>query len=697
MYNKTELANLSDRLTDLVNHDVNDLSYLNKDILKNSNFTDAEMIDLKSAFSKLLSDESLTDTKKANIISNSWKVNFTEKPPSMSEFLTQKYIGVTADGIFDYVKSDLNNFFDINNDYSGAVLYPHIRYGKTLILIISLLYISTHYYYMRDPHKFLGVTKASYNVIALIAFNLAKCHELMIAPALNILATSEKFHRCRDEEKLLKSMQEPNTGKIFYSTAVTGSAFRVGNLPFKQISDTNNLIGLALLGAGISELAFFQKKGWSQESILDLFNTVVGRIELSFPNNYYARWVLDSSPYDSTNLIEKYINEDAPKDPKVMIRRGSVWTFQKWKSPIYEKDPTQTFPVFIGSESQPPKIIVGGKESAEYEKYPREQVIDVPVDYKKVFTLDIQKSLRDYAGLPSSAPDTLVNKDNIEPVFSPQLKNIYSFIHAPANLPPEGLIWNRIKDKFFYKTQNGKYEFYRNPNAPRYVSVDQSFSNSGSGDATGIAVSHVEMNKKGELVYVTDMSICIVATKEQINLEAIKFFIRDLRKEGTLHIAKVSFDSFQSASTKQYLTQHGFDVVALSVDSSTEPYLNYLALMSRRCVKMGKNIVFKNNLKSLVMTTTKTGKPKVDHTHGEVPYDDKDKDWKDSKMGMNAKDVADAVVASVYLCDQFGSRTPSFIWEEVETEADVEKLKMAKLNEVLLKRYSMKRNENFNH
>ncbi len=653
MLDNREQADLQDMMKDLLTHPDNDLSYLDKGILNNVKFTDAEMKDLRNAFSKISANESLSDAKKADLITNAWKINFKAKPPTMAEFLTPEYIGTTGESLYDYIKSDLIEFFAPDKDYFGICLYPHIRWGKTFLANLSLLFVAYHYYMMRDPHKFLGVSKASYNIIALVAFNMAKAHELMVAPMLNILSTSEKFYRCRNEEQLFSKMKEFGTEKVCYTTACTGSSFRIGTLPFKQISSTSNLLGLALLGAVASELAFFQQRAWSQDAILDLFNTIVGRIHLSFPNNYYARWILDSSPYDSTNLIEKYIIEDAPKDPRVMVRKGAVWEYQMWKVPEFQSDPTKTFPVFTGTESKQPLIFTGNEDLSNY---PQDKIIDVPIDLATEFNRDLVKSLRDYAGIPSSAPDNLVNHDHIEKLFSPILSNIYTFIHAPANLPPENLIWDKIKSQFFYKVQNGKYEFYRHPHAPRFLSVDQSYAT----DATGISMCHLEMNKQGELVYIVDFTICIVPTKENINLEAIKFFIRDLRRWGSINLVKVSFDQFQSKSTMQYLERHGFDVIKQSVDISTEPYLNFIALMSRGAVKMGKNIIMKNNLKSLIMSRTKqSGKPKVDHILGDVPYNENDQKWEDSKMGINAKDLSDSTVGCVYLADQFGSKAPS--------------------------------------
>ena len=685
MQTKTELENLQDKMKDLLAHPKEDLSYM-ANIRNEMNFSDIELRDLQSAFSKLLGNDNLSESDKVRLVTESWRVSYTEKPPTVSEFLSPAWIGGTSDSLFPYMKTIMEEFFDPSSLYRNLILHLPIGFGKSMLSMLILVYISVYYSLLRNPKQYLNQASHATVVIAILAVTQAKAEEITTRPLLNLLGNSEKFLKCRREDQM-ESYQLENPNKICYTTASTkGSMFRISDLYFKQVSQISDLLGLNILSSTATELTFFSEvPGWNDQKIMRVFNDLKGRMYSRFQGHYLSRSILDSSPNTMESDITKYIVNEAPKSKQNYILEGTKWEWQPFQFPIWEKDKTQTFPVFVGTESTPPKIL----KEHEKDNYDHTQILDVPNDIRTLADDDLLKVIKDYGGRPSASADKLVNLNHIEPIFSPQLKNIYTFIHAPANLPPEGLIWNRIKDTFFYKTQNGKYEFYRNPNAVRYVSVDQSYSN--NGDATGIAVSHVEMNKKGELIYVTDMTICIVATKEQISLEAIKFFIRDLRKEGTMKIAKVSFDQFQSQTTIQYLKNHGFDVERLSVDSSTEPYLNYLALMSRGACKMGRNLIFKNNLKSLLLTKTKTGLPRVDHSKGDVPYDENDKDWNTSKMGYNAKDCSDAVVGSVYLCDQYGSKAPSYIWEEAETKEEIEGLRAKKLNEVLLKNYAMKR------
>jgi hypothetical protein len=65
--------------------------------------------------------------------------------------------------------------------------------------------------------------------------------------------------------------------------------------------------------------------------------------------------------------------------------------------------------------------------------------------------------------------------------------------------------------------------------------------------------------------------------------------------------------------------------------------------------KIGRNIFFKNNLKSLkIVKRSNTGTPKVDHDEGPIPDPQGNAEWETSLIGLNAKDVSDAVCGSVY-------------------------------------------------
>ena len=260
---------------------------------------------------------------------------------------------------------------------------------------------------------------------------------------------------------------------------------------------------------------------------------------------------------------------------------GKKWKLQPHLFPIWEKT-KETFPIFIGTASKEPKII----NENERENYEHENVIDTPIDIEQLAKDSIHKVIKDYCGRPSGSDSKLIsNVDVIEKLFTSSLRNFYAFKNAPASQPPEGLLWDIVKKKFFiYSGKGNIYTFYRNPRAERFVSIDLAKKF----DMACITMTHIEKNIKGEKIYVIDFSLPIMSTKEEINLDAFKFLIMDMQKYGGIQIKAVSYDQFQSDSQRQYLIRHGIEnSVRYSVDSSTEPYLSVVSYMSQDRIKNG--------------------------------------------------------------------------------------------------------------
>ena len=85
----------------------------------------------------------------------------------------------------------------------------------------------------------------------------------------------------------------------------------------------------------------------------------------------------------------------------------------------------------------------------------------------------------------------------------------------------------------------------------------------------------------------------------------------------------------------------------------------------------------KNNLLSLQMVKRKTtGTTKIDHMNGENVYSDEfclpgseytEQSWQWSKVGNNAKDVTDAICASLFLLDTYENEyIPFHVWDPLK-------------------------------
>lgn len=658
----SNIENAKYLLTDLIQGD--------ESVASRADFQGISGKDIQDAIVSIVSNPQLSDKEKRYLLFNSWRVHYKQKPPTISEFLTPEWIGPTGLSVYDHVRTTLEEFWHPFSPYRHMLLASSIGWGKSYASAISTLYINTHLCLLRDPKRFFGLSQASSIVSALISFSLDKAKQLLLQPFMQILLTSPKFRRVKTEESVpIRQKEYPDD--IVWTTAGKVGAIQFHNdLHIMVASNPAHILGLSLINAILSELSFFLDRGISPETIWRVMNDAKGRIYSRFGDRYFATSIVDSSPNDmSQSPIDKYIfSGEAAKDPLNYVVTGAHWEVHPTKYPKWQET-GETFPVFRGSGSQPPKIL---ENEEDIDKFTATEIYHVPIDVKQKFKDDLKKSVKDYCGWPAGSDAKLfTNHGVIEEMFYPQLINTYSYIYAPASQSPERLIWDQIVDMFFIKINKNTYEFYRSSREKRFIHVDQSES----GDLTGIAMCHPETDNEGKIVIVVDFSIVIAPPiEDKINLDAIPEFIMDLNKIGHVSVDLSTFDQFQSSSAQQRLKREGFNVEKLSVDREMGPYNVLASWIKNNRIKMGRNIFVKNNLKSLqIVKTDKANKQKIDHMLGDTVLDDGG-NWELSLMGINAKDASDAVCGAVYNCINRYDGIPRYQWSEYSNNESLEEM-----------------------
>jgi hypothetical protein len=654
--------------------------------------------DILAGINLIRDNRYLSDSSKMEVLSNLWRINYKKKPPTIEEFLSDDWIGPMNESLYPHARNILVDFWKDNSPYRHLILAMAIGTGKSTISAIHNLYVTTLLFLMRNPKKFFGLAPSTSVVQALISFSMEKAEQLLLQPFLQILLTSRRYHRVKQEEHLPRH-QEENPDKICWTTAG-----RIGKLQFTNdihyiiASSPYQLLGLNLIQATLSEISFFIERGLSPDYIWRIFQDCKGRIQARFgADKRLCGVVLDSSPNDiDASPIDKYIfNGEASKDPKNYVVTGSQWEmFEqdpelkriKENYPIYAKT-GETFKVFRGSSTLPAEVVTDDRAA----NFSETEILDVPIDLHTLFQENTTKCVKDYGGYPAGTTDKLIQEMSlIEGIFTPQLKNLYTYIYAPSNQSANQLIWNQVRDRFFLKIGERHYEFYRAPRERRWIHIDQAETS----NIASIVISHPEWDvKKSELVVVHDLTIAISPGKGRINLDAIRTFPEDLRDKGGLVIEKITFDRFQSSTTIQYLTEKGFKVERFSVDTDKKPYLTYVSLINTGRVKSGRNIFLKNNLRSIREVKTDSGKTKIDHLIGKLVYED-GAGWEISSMGLNAKDVSDGGAATSFLIIHEFEGVPRYQWKDIELSVEIPTLKKSENNEAFKEAFRQQMREN---
>jgi len=636
-------------------HLIKDLTEGDTSIANRTDFLSLTGEEIREAIFLISNRTDLSNKQKQKILSNTWRIHYRKKPPTIEEFLTEKWIGPTGNNVFPHVREILTDFWQPSSERRNLILGGAIGTGKTLTASLWSLYITTHLWSMRDPKRFFGLSQATSIVHGLISFTMDKAQQLLLQPFFQILLSSPNFHRVKQEEHLNRHQLE-NPDKICWTSAGKMGALQFYNdIHYMIASSPAQLLGLNMITAILSEISFFLEKGFSSEYIWRIYQDSKGRVRSRFENMYFSGTVIDSSPNDiELSPIDKYIFQgEAAKDKRNYVVTGSQWEFLPNKFPEWVKT-GETFPVFKGSQGSPAKLLLPHEVSI----FKKEEIYDVPIDVHQMFIDNTIKSVKDYCGWPSGSQGVLIREDSIiEGMFTNQLKNIYSYITASASKSSTKLIWNEIVNQFFVKYDRG-YEFYRNPLEKRYIHIDQAEVS----DMASISMVHPEITEDGEIVYVTDFNLPISPEKDRINLDAIRLFIQDLRDVGRINIDLVTFDQYQSKATMQYLKEKGFKVELLSVDRDPKVYLTYVSMIHSGKIKNGRNIFLKNNLRSLQEVTTNSGRKKIDHTKGKIVYEDGSK-WETSDMGKFAKDVSDSHCGAVWNAMHNFTGAPRMIWK----------------------------------
>ena len=564
--------------------------------------------------------------------------------------------------------------------YAGDNLITH----NSTFTMMALLYVACLYALMRDPWKFYSKAKTTVFAITLCAVTITKAKEIYEEPIRQLIESADFWKQCRthgemlEEEKHLKESDD-----VEYIPWKNGngtvSVFNTGNnLQWKVISSAGSLLGVNILFGCMTEITFFLEagKGWTEQKIFNFFSKLKERISNRFQNAYLARMILDSSPSTLDDPIQNYMTYDAPKLDESFIWKGSRWDLYPEEFPEYcevenkgtieqkiievHNNYDVAFQLYRGGNGKPPVACENEAEASQYN--PTDLIWCPKKQYTKNGTANfLQKAkdnpiefMKDWAGLPAGTPDRLFYRDDwIEESFNCGLKNNYGAIVALADEEPEHLIWNQIWPRFFQKMIN-KYKFYYEPDLPRVVSVDLSKAK----DCTCISMSHVELDPEridmhtNRLlpVYITDFTIVLIPKGGHINMDAVKYFIHDLKYLGNINLRHVGFDGFQSDAARQYLKRDGIKVDYISVDTNNEPYYMYYDLVTHNRWFCGRNIFVKNNMKSLhEVRRLRSNSVKIDHFEGPLCYEWEDGTWESCEAGKNAKDCTDAISSNLYL------------------------------------------------
>jgi hypothetical protein len=550
----------------------------------------------------------------------------------------------------------------------------------------------------RNPKQYLKLGESTRLTDATISFTKSSAYDLVIKGLDSLLQTSPKCQKLHYERDMTNP-EYTESGKIlFCNTSKGNSILRVGDIFYDCISEPIQLVGRNLISVSATELSFL-KEVMPEEKVMKLVDEMFSRVHNRFGyNNPNVSLIVDSSPNSMEGLADQWIEKHKNDKDKLFIndKKWELPTFS-WMFPIYEKDKkNNVFPIFKGTSTQPTKIIT--KE--EVKNYNEEDILWTPNDLYELAKDNVSKIMRDFGATPTAGSDTklFTNHELINKCFVPNLKNFYMFEHASYMLPPETLLWDMVRPLFYiYTGQGNSFRLKRYPHAERFVHIDMAEKK----DMAGVSMVHLETDKIGRKMYVADFTLPIMSKKDdKINLDSFKYLVYCMKTYGNTNIKKATYDGFESKSSIQFLERNGVECERLSLDNTPDYYLSFASWVMQGRVKIGKNLVMKNNMKSLITTNdghngkkSKSGKLIVDHVQGEW-IDLENSDWENSKCGYFGKDLADSFVGACTNADK--SNVPYAQWlydEDEEKMEDLDKKTMTDVMNDIYQKFGLKLKE----
>ena len=549
----------------------------------------------------------------------------------IEEWINSEYY-CGADGVkklYPFWKDLICDIFrDGKQNYNQIVLTGGIGTGKStcgLYIVLRKLYELSCYKNVAGLFGLMSNTMTAFLYFSLTKYQAERSGFAQLRSIIDgIPYFKERFQRNKYRNSTLDF---PENIRLFYG------------------SSTADMIGMNVISAIIDEANFFGDSSGSEVdlgSVEELYNSVLSRTSSRFTSNGVnnsLNLVISSSTF-KTSLTSKLYDKSLT-DPSIRYARARLWDIKPQGT--YKNE---YFYVFAGNDKFDPFIIndtidlctkLGisldpslslpeaiSKLSQEY----RLLIDEVPIDFRNIYENNIIQGLQDFSGMSVSSTGKLFSsRSTFESCIDESIKPLFT------------------KTEFTVETNNDEpyncVQYYLNgidfphKECPRYLHIDIGVAN----DAYGIACCYKYGNKIIDGVevpeYFYDFSLRIVppAPPKRVSIDRCHQFILYMRDVLGLKIGLISFDQFQSEASRQFLSEHGFNVKYQSVDKTDTAYLYFVDCLYKQCVHFSKEFAedIKKELFDLIWYRQKG---KVDHPS-------------DTKHG-GMKDRMDAVVGALY-------------------------------------------------
>lgn len=416
-------------------------------------------------------------------------------------------------------------------------------------------------------------------------------------------------------------------------------------------SQPRHVIGRGIFCAFFDEISFIPNQDIDKQKkkAIDMIDTAIGGMKTRFIYNGEnpTLLILASSKRSEKSFLEEHMKKQLEVNKEnVMIVDEAVWNVKPPETYSGVRFKVALGNKFLASQVIPPGDDIRVWESRGY------KIIDVPIEFKSNFDLDIERSLCDFAGISSSELSKYISGAAVKEIVDEKLNNPFTKEILEIGNGPD--------DKFQY------YDFFNQTmmhpklrKKPLFIHLDMSVT----GDRTGIAgvwiagkrPSTDKEQQAKDLYYSLAFSVAIKAPKgRQISFEKNRNFIYWLKEQG-FNIKGISTDSYQSYDTGQALIAKGYNYKQISVDrvdrdNINKPYQYFKSTIYEKRLEIYDSRLLIQEITDLERNLNNG---KVDHPDG------------------GSKDISDAVCGALFFASENAEQYAYDYGENISTVLDV--------------------------
>ena len=465
---------------------------------------------------------------------------FKERPASIVEFLAADYLNIEA-GTRDGVKECLVSIFgDKPNVYNlanvqRAMFTGAIGIGKTTFASIALPYMVHWCLCLKDPQGFFGLLPGSRIAFMQMSTSEKQAKEVLFGDIFARINHSPWFKNYPHDPKYTSQIRFP--GDIWI---VPGD------------SRETSFEGYNILGGIIDEIdshLVTEKKDYAEAG----FDTIHARITSRFLDRGLLILIgqMKKTTGFAAKKYEEFIKEG--QDGGCYAKKLTIWESLGWPKFLKPDGSRDSFWFDPRRKVMIPEIQLDFVE--------KDGLMEIPIKYKKDFSNNPEKALRDLAGVPPLVGDAFISMADRVEICRDKWHARYDITESPVGK-------NLAKPNFA--------DWFTAPDTlRRVVHIDIAYS--ATGDALGMAMGHVRevVEIDGEMmpVIIFDMLLRMRPLPgTQIQLSDVRQIIYHLKQDRGYRIKKVTLDGFQSTDTLQQLAKRKYQTAHVSVDKDILPY-----------------------------------------------------------------------------------------------------------------------------